>query len=766
MINDIMTKRIAGFTAVLLGMSLLVVAGGEGRNIALAEPVITGPDKKNIHTELMLREHSLKKQFEKLTQMMLIVADDLAKSEPEAARAIKQAVNQAQQAFIDDDMDKVISYLGKGLTSLAGTAQSDVVEELKKVLKTLQSSPLSAEALDKRAKELEAFLDRIKGLTEREKRHQRDARLAAEGKQLAKQFRELGKKLEGLIKREQEMLKETKGLPSAKDTIKKLAETRREIRKLIKDQEALAQASAKATPGRLLLASERQKDLKARAGKVAQKLDNLGKGAGAPAKAAESAAKDAGSAAGQMSKAADELAATNARAADPHQKQAIADLKAAEKKLTEAIKKMGASSKASGLAKQQKKLAGETSELSKAVKAAEEKAGMGSKSPSGSKSNLDKASGNMSKASSSLGEQDKKAAAGSQQKALEQMRKEAKRLADLAKKLEDAAKNADLKRQEDAQKATAKQTGQTAKDMKKSSKSGQPTPGQKSAAAAAKSMQQAASSLSQGNASAAGSKQGQAVEQLKKAAEDLERAITKAREAAQEETLAKIEQILRDALERQKIITKLTDQTYKKRSGDKYDRPEVLKLAELSDGEGELAEKIDGALVRIRAEGTTAVFPMVLDEVHEDLANVQNRLAKKKAGPLTQSVQKGIEKNLEELVDALQKEQRRRKKKKKGGGGGGGGGKKPPLVPPVAELKMLRSLQVQINKRTLVLDASGRSDEASGTELKLQHKIVAKKQSRVTKTTQELDRKLKQRTLGGKVEPKPAPKEWKKGEGS
>ena len=302
--------------------------------------------------------------------------------------------------------------------------------------------------------------------------------------------------------------------------------------------------------------------------------------------------------------------------------------------------------------------------------------------------------------------------------------------------------------------------------MKKSSKSGKPTPGQKSVSKAAGAMKQAAGKMSEGGASESSEKQGQAVEELKKAAEELERAIEQAKAAAQAETLAKIEQILKDALARQKELTKVTSQTYEKRDGDKYQRTQILKLAELSDGEGAVAKKVDGALARIRAEGTTAVFPMVLEEVCEDLTNVQNLLAKKKAGPLTQSVQKGIEKSLEELVDALQKEKSRRKKKKGSGGKGESGGKKPPLVPPVAELKMLRSLQVQINKRTLVLDASDRSGETSTTELKLQHKIVAKRQSRVAKTTTELNEKIKGNAPGAGAKPKPAPKEPKKGEGS
>ena len=67
----------------------------------------------------------------------------------------------------------------------------------------------------------------------------------------------------------------------------------------------------------------------------------------------------------------------------------------------------------------------------------------------------------------------------------------------------------------------------------------------------------------------------------------------------------------------------------------------------------------------------------------------------------TQSVQKEIEMTLEELIAALQKAKNDKKQKPKPPGGGGGG--KPgdePLLPDSAELKLLRSAQLRVNRRT------------------------------------------------------------------
>ena len=216
----------------------------------------------------------------------------------------------------------------------------------------------------------------------------------------------------------------------------------------------------------------------------------------------------------------------------------------------------------------------------------------------------------------------------------------------------------------------------------------------------------------------------------------------------QNEALTQIDQILRGILEAQRKLTKDTTELHAGRKGQEYDRLELGKLADLSDGEGEQGEKVGKVLKMVKDEGTTAVFPLVLDETKAELANVQKLLAQKKAGPLTQSIQKEIEKNLEEMIEALQKEIRRRK-----GGGGGGGGGRPPLVPPVAELKMLRTLQRQINRRTLTLDAAKRGGSAAGIDMRLLHKIVSDREKRLAEMTKTLNEKTSRGRPSGPVRP-------------
>ena len=72
----------------------------------------------------------------------------------------------------------------------------------------------------------------------------------------------------------------------------------------------------------------------------------------------------------------------------------------------------------------------------------------------------------------------------------------------------------------------------------------------------------------------------------------------------------------------------------------------------------------------------------------------------KETGAFTQGVEQDIVRRLAELIGALQQE---REQKKKGGGQGmpgGGMSQKPRLVPPTAEIKMLRTMQRSLLQQT------------------------------------------------------------------
>ncbi|KPK81588.1 MAG: hypothetical protein AMJ81_10485 [Phycisphaerae bacterium SM23_33] len=736
------------------------LAGGLVLLIGLG-PAATGQEDEAapVGSEVPYRQVFVRKQFAELVRRMLEVADLLAEREPGTARAIRMAVDQAQRAFIEENMAKVVEHFGKGLVALAQSTQADVVKELKSVLETLERGEVRT-ADEQKIRDWKSFLQTIQQLIKQEDQHQRDSRLAAEGEKLGSQMQKLGQKLKDIIERQKQLLRDTEKLPPAEDAAGKLAEARAAIRKLIEDETKLRDATAAATVGKLLLAAQEQDDLKQRAEGLAKKLEQLGGDKGVAAalakagtggsegasggNAAKAAAGHTGKAAGAMGQALDKLNKTDAAGAGPHQDEAITALKEAEKALGGGMAALGAGSQAGQLAKDQTQLQKDTQELAKVVKdaaSAAEAMGAGPQDASqGQPGNLDRAAGHMGNAAEKLGEQNKQAAADSEKKALDEMEGQSRRLGELARKLAEEARQADLTKQKTQQDQTAEQTGQLSKKMEKSSTKEQKTPGQPQVASAQGSMQQASKQLGGGNPGGASGSQDQASQSLREAARQLDEAIRRAQDARQEEALVKIEAILREILKSQQTITGGTAEVYNERKGQKYERSELVKLAELADGEGTLAEKVAHALKLVKDEGTTVVFPVVLDETRGDLSSVQQRLAQQQAGPLTQSIQQGIEQNLKDLIAALQSEIRRRRQG--GGGGGGGGGGRPPLVPTSAELKMLRSRQTQIYQRTLVVNAQVASGELAGPEAKHHHDILAQRQGALKDMTAQLKAKM------------------------
>jgi len=707
---------------------------------------------------LMSKQEYIKQQFRDLTVKMLKVAEALEETEPASARAIQEAVNLAQRSLIEQNMSRVVEYLGRGLIAIAESTQESVVEDLKRVLRALESSVLGLDEMAEKLKDWEGFLARIDQLIADQLAHQRASHVAAKGKQLGQRMAGLNEKLRELIGRQKKLLGETRDLPEAAAGAGKLVEALNEIRRLIRDQGRLNDETADATPGRLLMGGQEQKDLKQRTEKLRDELVRLGEQpevkeflANGPsgATAVAAAAGHLTDAAGEMGRSVAALDATNAAEAEPHQQQALADLKDAASRLAEAIRRAGAGSRAGALVKPQTDLGKETSELAGQVKAAMAEAnvaGESETSPSASEAdrggeNLDRAAGHMARAAEKLTEQSKPDALDEQTKALERMEDQSARLGELSRRLTRQAEQTDLQQQKQDQDVTAEQTRQLAEKMGKSSESDRPTPGKQSVAGAAGSMERASGELGRGNAGKASSAQGEAVDKLRKARRDLGEAIDQARDDVQTQTLVEIDAILTEILKAQQNITRGTAETFARRTGKTYERPQILKLAQLSDGEGQLAEKVGKVLKVVREEATTAVFPVILDETRGDLTNVQKLLAGKQAGPLPQSIQKEIEKNLEAMIASLRQEVRRRR-----AGGGrcpGGGGGKGPLIPMVAELKMLRALQMQINERTLTLDAQRRDRALAEVELRLQHRILADREGRLAEMTKELGKKLR-----------------------
>ncbi|OHB72723.1 MAG: hypothetical protein A2W23_04215 [Planctomycetes bacterium RBG_16_43_13] len=189
-----------------------------------------------------------------------------------------------------------------------------------------------------------------------------------------------------------------------------------------------------------------------------------------------------------------------------------------------------------------------------------------------------------------------------------------------------------------------------------------------------------------------------ALEDLEQARKDLEEQKNELEGLENDELLVKLETELKKIIASQEVINKTTvDMDGIKKTKGGFERSELIKLKQLAKQQDALTETLAIIQKRLDEEEVWA-FAHVVASVIGDMKSSAELVGGGQTGDYTQLLQTDIIKRLQDLVDAFKDE--REKKKKKGGGGGGGGGGKPPLVPDIVQLRMLRTMQRDILKRT------------------------------------------------------------------
>ena len=349
-------------------------------------------------------------------------------------------------------------------------------------------------------------------------------------------------------------------------------------------------------------------------------------------------------------------------------------------------------------------------------------------------------------------QQEEETALANLERALAELKHESQRLAALPPEVFDkmARKQDDLANQTSQVERKMQQASQQPTEGQPSNPSGgKPQPGQQKVAQAQKSMQQASGGLRQQEPSDASRQQGKAIKELEEALQEIADRLNQLREETQVEKLARLEARFREMLATQQRLSAQTVELEKKRSkaggqlarsernavraiGDDERRMEAVK-SETEAKDSGLAGKAQQALDIIIDDGTSVVFPDVVEQLRDDLISVGNLLADNmRTDQYTTVLQKEIETTLEELIDALQKAQQQ---KQGGGGGGGGGGGQEPLLPNSAELKLLRSAQLRINRRTVALDQSRPQGRPLDDVLKGETRKIADRQSEIAEMT-------------------------------
>ena len=282
------------------------------------------------------------------------------------------------------------------------------------------------------------------------------------------------------------------------------------------------------------------------------------------------------------------------------------------------------------------------------------------------------------------------------------------------------------------------QNGQPQEGQPNEQQNQQKTPGREDLEEARQEMENAIKELKGKKDRGKASKhQDEAIRQLLEAKEKLEEILRQLREEEKSLTLASLESRFRKMLSMQLLVYQETVRLEKEADGK--DANMIARGKQLATSEEELVQEVDKALVVLREEGSSVAFPEAVEAIREDAASIVQLLDQGKAGELTQTLEQAVIEAIEEMVDALQKEMEKKKdEEQQQGEQQQGQPQEKPLVDELSEVKMLRSLQLRINRRTRQLGRMIEGEQADEPELLRQFETLSGRESRIQRATYDL----------------------------
>lgn len=260
-----------------------------------------------------------------------------------------------------------------------------------------------------------------------------------------------------------------------------------------------------------------------------------------------------------------------------------------------------------------------------------------------------------------------------------------------------------------------------------------PTPGRQRVRQAVPQQKGASEDLKEEKRPDAGKKQDKALDELNKAVQELEKRLKQLREEEAMRRLAGLEARCNRMVQLQTAVyesTKAIDGGVQKAGGQKS-TADIQKAQTQSDREREIVAEADKTLDLLKAEGSAVAFAGVLQEVREDMVGVQRRLAGADVGAVTQEVEANIIALLKEMAAALKKQQQEMQQQQQANQPPSGPPPNQALVNKIAELKLIRSLQTQVNARTKLYGAKSPGEQASDPQLAAELRTLAARQVKI-----------------------------------
>ncbi len=288
------------------------------------------------------------------------------------------------------------------------------------------------------------------------------------------------------------------------------------------------------------------------------------------------------------------------------------------------------------------------------------------------------------------------------------------------------------------QQQEGQQSPQDGQQSPSSQDQAEPTPGREEIESAIDRMQRAIDELKEENRDGASREQDQAIAELEKAKAQLEEILRQLREEEQKILLADLEARFRKMLLMQINVRKSTAQIQELPEDQRLPRHRA-RATQLARDEREIMIDADKALILLREEGTSVAFPEAVVQIRDDMQTVAERLNNFEVDELTVAIEDDIIEALEELVEALRKEMERMEEQDQQQQDQQEGAEQDPgLVDLIAELKLLRSLQYRVNRRTQQLGRTIEGEQASERGLLGMLSQLAERQARIQRATYDL----------------------------
>jgi len=298
------------------------------------------------------------------------------------------------------------------------------------------------------------------------------------------------------------------------------------------------------------------------------------------------------------------------------------------------------------------------------------------------------------------------------------------------------------------QQQVASKTDELARIVEKGE--GEPLPGKNLIRGANDDQREAGRNLVDGRNEQASGKQSAAIDKLVKVRDALEKLLQQLRIDELKEMLASLRARCELMLQMQTAVNEGTTQLDGEIVQFQDRRPKRVqeqKSLALADRENAVLREADKAILLLKDEGSAVAFTEVFSQLRDDTAVVERRLGKADTGALTQQIESDIVATLREMIEALKKAQQ---PPQPGTGGGGGPSKlpkqakEPRLLDTVAELKLIRSMQVRVNERTKSYGKLYRGEQAEVPAICDELKNIADRQLKIYQVTVGTDRRVKE----------------------